>query len=99
VEQFIMIYRPPRPTFPGDATAEESSAVERHFEYLKSLHAQERLIIAGRTEDATMGIAVFLAKDEAEAQRIMADDPAVSVGVFKGEIKKYRVALLGRLPE
>jgi hypothetical protein len=41
-----------------------------------------------------MGIAVFEARDEAEARSILAADPAVTGGVFRGEIKPYRVSLM-----
>jgi uncharacterized protein len=91
---FLAIYRPPRPTFASDATGEESRIIGDHFEYLKELLAQGKLLIAGPCEDASMGIAVFEARDEEEAGRILARDPAVTGGVFRGEIKRYRVSLM-----
>lgn len=35
--QFLVIYRPPRPTFVDDITEEEGRIVGEHFEYLKRL--------------------------------------------------------------
>ena len=91
---FLGIYRPPRATFPGDATPEEERAIGAHFQYLKGLLAEGKLILAGPCEDASMGLAVFETEDEAEARAIVASDPAVTSKVFTCEIKPYRVSLL-----
>jgi len=94
VPHFLGIYRPPRPTFPGDATPEEERVIGAHFQYLKALLAEGKLILAGPCEDASMGLAVFETKDEAEARTIVSSDPAVTGKVFTCEIKPYRVSLL-----
>ena len=91
---FLGIYRPPRPTFGTDSTPEEDRVIGAHFEYLKKLLAEGKLILAGPCEDASMGIAVFETKDEEEARGIVAHDPAVTGGVFTCEMKPYRVSLL-----
>ena len=91
---YLIVYRPPRASFPDDATAAESAAVGEHFEYLKRLLAAGSLVMAGRTEDASMGLAVLRADSDAAAERVMADDPAVKAGVFAGELHRYRLALL-----
>jgi uncharacterized protein YciI len=91
---FLGIYRPPRPTFPGDATPEEERAIGAHFQYLKALLEEGRLILAGPCEDASMGLAVFETRDEAEARAIVASDPAVTSNAFTCEIKPYHVSLL-----
>jgi len=91
---FLGIYRPPRSTFPGDATPEEERAIGAHFQYLKGLLAEGKLILAGPCEDASMGLALFETKDEAEALAIVSADPAVTSKVFTCEIKAYRVSLL-----
>lgn len=91
---FLGIYRPPRPTFNDDATPEEERIIGTHFQYLKKLLADGKLILAGPCEDASMGLAVFETRDEAEARAIVAADPAVTGKVFTCEIKPYRVSLL-----
>jgi uncharacterized protein YciI len=91
---FLGIYRPPRPTFPGDATPEEELAIGAHFLYLKRLLAEGKLILAGPCEDASMGLAVFETANEEEARAIVAADPVVTSKVFTCEIKPYRVSLL-----
>ena len=67
---FLAIYRPPRPTFGTDATEEEQRVIGEHFQYLKRLMAEGKLLIAGPCEDASMGLAVFEARDEAEAKTL-----------------------------
>jgi uncharacterized protein YciI len=91
---FLLVYRPPRPTFIVDATEEEARVIDDHFQYLKTLLAQGKLIIAGPCEDGSMGLAVVECESEAEAQRILAADPALQGGVFTGESKPYRVSLM-----
>jgi len=91
---FLILYRPPRPTFGSDADEDENRLIGEHFQYLKRLLAQGKLLIAGPCEDASLGIAVLETADEAEANRILALDPAVAGGVFRCEIKPYRVSLM-----
>jgi uncharacterized protein YciI len=91
---FLVIYRPPRPTFAQDATDGEERVIGEHFVYLKRLLAEGKLLLAGPCEDASMGIAILETADEEEARGILARDPAVTGGVFTGEVKPYRVSLL-----
>ena len=90
---FLLIYRPPRPTFGKDATPEEEGVIGAHFQYLKSLLAKGTLLIAGPCEDASMGIAIVECEDEAAARKILVEDPAVVGRVFTCEVKPYRVSL------
>jgi len=90
---FLLIYRPPRPTFHSDATAEEERVIGSHFQYLKRLLAEGKLLLAGPCEDASMGLAVIECGSLDEARSILAADPAVQGKVFTGEIKLYRVSL------
>ncbi len=90
---FLILYRPPRPTFSQDATPEEDRIIGNHFQYLKRLLAEGKLLMAGPCEDASLGIAVFECANLEEARSILAADPAVQGKVFTGEIKPYRVSL------
>ena len=91
---FLGIYRPPRSTFAHDARPEEERIIGTHFQYLKKLLADGKLILAGPCEDASMGLAIFETANEEEARHIAANDPAVTGKVFTCEIKPYRVSLL-----
>ena len=77
-------------------TAEEQAIVGRHFAYLRDLTEKGVAILVGRiqTTDAdTLGIVVFHAASEAEAQEIMANDPAVKNGVMAAKLFPFRIAL------
>ena len=77
-------------------TADEAEVVGRHFEYLRRLTAQGRVLLAGRTlatEESAFGIVVFEADSEAEAQALVAADPAVHHGVMRARLWPFRVAL------
>ena len=39
-----------------------------------------------------MGLAVFLAEDEAAARALMQSDPAILEGVMRGELFPYKIA-------
>ena len=90
---FLVIYRPPRPTFNDDATADEERVIGIHFQYLKRLLAEGKLLMAGPCEDASMGLAVLECESQDEARSILAADPAIVGKIFTGEIKPYRVSL------
>ena len=83
-------------------TAEESAAVAAHFAYLTELKDRGTLMLAGRTltvDEHCFGLVIFEAASEADARRIMADDPAVQRGVMRAELHPYRIALMGRAPD
>lgn len=77
---------------------EEEEAVGTHFNYLKNLLAEGKLVLAGRTvnmpmTDRDMGIAILEADSEEEARTIMENDPAVVNGVMKAELFEFSLAL------
>ena len=90
---YLIKYKPPRPTFVDDDTEEESLIIEQHFEYLQKLLAEEVLFMAGRTDDAHLGIAVIQADNEQKARSIMENDPAVKNGIFSAELHLFHLAL------
>lgn len=90
------LYRivPARAGMPEAPTPEESAAVSAHFQYLVALHEQGVVRLAGRTqEEATFGIVIFHAADEAAALAVMKADPAVDRGVFVAELHPFATAL------
>lgn len=95
MNQWVYVLRPVRAELATRPTAEESAAVDRHFERLQSMLQQGRLVLAGRTlEDVPFGLVIFEAETEAEARAIMEGDPAVQAGVMSATLHPYRVALL-----
>ena len=86
----------PRLQVEANWTEADNKVVAEHFAYLKSLLAEGRLIIAGKTDglDAkTFGIAIFEADSPVVAERTMRDDPAVKNGIMTAELFPYSVAL------
>jgi len=79
------------------ATPEEDEIVGRHFAYLKDLTEKGIMILMGRTQnndESTFGIAIFEAKDETAARKIMENDPAVKNGVMTATLYPYKIALM-----
>jgi uncharacterized protein YciI len=92
---FLVILRPVRDEMPFDPTAEESRVVSAHYEYLVSLRDDGRLLVAGPSivEGDTIGIGVLDVKSRAEAEAIVAADPAITNGVMTAELRPMRIAV------
>lgn len=76
-------------------TDEDNRIVNEHFNYLKNLLSQNKLILAGRTtNEDKFGIVIFEAETNESAQDIMNNDPAVLNGIMTSELFPYRVALI-----
>lgn len=87
----------PRLLDEGNWTQTEEDIVSEHFLALQALEAKGRLILAGRTlnmDPDGMGLVIFRAKSEEEANRIMESDPAVAKGVMTARLFPYKVALI-----
>ncbi len=93
-ETFLLTFEPTRKGFPANATDEEKLIINNHFFYLKNLLDTGVLHFAGRTDEATpLGIAILITKTEQSAQNILNNDPAIVAKIFKGQVKKFRLAL------
>ena len=76
-------------------TEEEERVMVAHFEYLKKLSEDGRIILAGPCLDGAFGIVVFKASDVSEAKGIMEKDPSVRTGIMHAEIHPFHVSLPG----
>ncbi len=94
MNHYLIKYTPPRPTFGEDATEDESAIISEHFGYLQNLLAENTLVMAGRADDAHLGIAILKAESLEKANEIMQNDPAVSNNIFTGELHLFRLALM-----
>ena len=75
----------------------ENKIVEEHFDQLKSLLGEGKLVLAGRTLNADstgFGIVILEVESEEEARKLMNSDPAVREGIMTAELFPYRVALI-----
>ncbi|MGG1677073.1 YciI family protein [Neobacillus sp. NRS-1170] len=94
MEEFVYLIRPKRKDFIESMTHMEAKIMEEHFEYLKGLLAEEKLILAGPCLDGAFGICVFKSESWEDAETVMNNDPAVSNGVMSSELHEYRVSLI-----
>jgi uncharacterized protein YciI len=95
VPAWVYFIHPPREDFAATMTDEEEKVWEAHFARLQRLLAEGVLVLAGPTLGRTnTGIAIFEAPDEAAAQAIMADDPVISGGYARGELRPFVISLL-----
>jgi len=96
VKEYCCFLTPTRATFPGDAAESELALVAAHVEHLDRLVGEGLLVMAGRTqEDADpVGLVVFRARSDDEAERLMEEDPAVKGGVFRARVRRYAVAMM-----
>lgn len=87
--EFILVVRPPRPTFVEDSTPEEQAIIGEHFRYLKLNFEQGKVRFVGRTECGEFGIAVFSAASIEQAEEFATNDPAIKAGVFSKEVLPF----------
>jgi len=64
----------------------------QHGAYMKKLFEEGRLLAGGPMLDADGGLAIVRAASLEEAKAIFAIDPALTAGVFVGEIHAWRPA-------
>ena len=91
----IALLTPTRPGFHHAPTEAESTAWGAHFAYLESLIASGDVVVAGPTEDGSLGLVVFARADAAAAQAMIDADPAIACGVMTAEVKPWRMSLFG----
>jgi uncharacterized protein YciI len=95
VTEWIYFLHPPREDFAATMTAEEKAVWAEHFERLQGMLASGELILAGPTlGPVNTGLVVFEAPDEQAARLFMQEDPVVSGGYARGEVRPFRVSLL-----
>jgi uncharacterized protein YciI len=94
--QFLYTIHPTRDGFLETTTPDEYRIVDEHFHYLERLARKGVVLLAGRTlntDPSAFGIVIFEASSEADADRVMTEDPAVREGIFKATLFPYRIAL------
>jgi uncharacterized protein YciI len=93
---FLIRIQPVRSTFIHDATREEGKIMGDHFQYLKKLAAEGKVVLAGPSinGDKTFGLIVVETSSEAEARSIMENDPSYKAGIQKGEVLPFTISLL-----
>ena len=83
-----------RPGWPEDMTPAEEEIMAEHFEYLKKLVAEKRVVMAGPVWKPTFGLMILRVDSEAEARDIMRNEPSVSKGLHTYEMQPMILSLL-----
>jgi uncharacterized protein YciI len=93
---FLIRIQPVRPTFVHDATKEEGKVMGEHFEYLKKLTAEGKVVLAGPSinGEKTFGLIVVETNSEADARSIMENDPSYKAGIQRGEVLPFTISIL-----
>ena len=85
---FLVVMRPAR-----DGIESEQEMLEAHWDYLRRLHADGKLVVAGPswTDNDPFAVDIFDLRDRAEVEAIVAADPAVTSGPMRAEIRALRI--------
>ncbi len=75
-------------------TAAEQTLLGEHVAYLHKLVDDKLLLVAGPsvTDHDAIGIVIVQAPSADDAKRILNNDPSVKGGVFKGEVRPFRLS-------
>lgn len=90
---FAVIYRAGPTWRPGMPM--EKQDLRDHFYYLHALHKENRIIAAGPLGEEG-GLVLLFARDQAEADSVIAADPAVVAGLFAGDAKRFIPRFVGK---
>ena len=95
MSEWIYFIHPPREDFAATMTDEERAVWGVHFERFERMLAEGSIILVGPTlGSVNTGIAIFEARDEPTARRIMDEDPVIAGGFARGELRPFRVSLM-----
>lgn len=87
---YLVVYLP-GPGWIQGKSMQEQPLLKEHGRYMLRLYRQRVLQFAGRFGDNIGGAMVFVAKDDAEANAIVAADPAVSRGMFTHQLRAWEL--------
>lgn len=83
-----------RPGWPERMTADEERVMGEHFEYLKRLVGEKKVLMAGPVMEPVFGLIVLAVGSEQEARQVMDNEPSVVAGVHTYELHPMHVSLL-----
>lgn len=86
-ELFVFLYSKGAAWKPG--VPMEKQALRGHVDYMQRLADARNLFAGGRFMTSDGGMAIVTATSLEDARRMLADDPAVTGGVFVGEVQHW----------
>ena len=92
-QHFFFKLIPPRASFPGDITPEESALMAQHGAYCQQQFDAGNLLVYGpvMAPGGSFGMGILEVADEAEARHFGENDPSVIGGLNRFEIYPMRV--------
>ena len=93
---FALIYRPGPKWLPGKSFREQI-AIREHYAYVKGLF-DKGVVFSGGGVGSDHGLVLLYARDQAEADAILAGDPMIQAGSFAGEFRPHKPAFLSDKP-
>jgi uncharacterized protein len=97
MKYFFIKLIPPRPTFPMDMTEAERAIMQEHSIYWAKIMKEGKVVAYGPVMDpnGAFGIAVVELEDDAAAQSIAENDPAIiSMSGFRFELHQMPDAIV-----
>lgn len=92
-KQFMILLEGTREGWPENMTADEEAAMQKHFVYLRNLMYEGTMLMAGPAFGLG-GVVVLRVADEAEARRIMDNEPSVTAGVHTYKLYPFVASLM-----
>jgi uncharacterized protein YciI len=98
----FFVYRliSPRTTFPADITQEERATMQAHGKYWSDIREKDGSVVAlGPVADprGVYGLGILEVSDQAEAERLIAGDPAIKANLgFGSELHPMLTAQVRR---
>ncbi|NHJ05841.1 MAG: hypothetical protein EAX90_13525 [Candidatus Heimdallarchaeota archaeon] len=96
IKHFLGIIKPTREGFMTNPTEEENKVMQEHFEYLKKLLAEDKLVLAGPVlnEKNPFGLYIFQCESIEEAENLFENDPSIISGVQQiKEFEPFKLSL------
>jgi uncharacterized protein YndB with AHSA1/START domain/uncharacterized protein YciI len=91
---FIVQLHGTRDGWPNNTTPDEKRIMHDHFVYLQNLMYEGKMLLAGPCLDPVYGLVVLKVADEAEARRLMDNEPSVVNGVHTYTLHPFTASLL-----
>lgn len=83
-----------RAGWPEDMTPAEEEIMGEHFEYLKKLVVERRVVMAGPVWKPTFGMMILRVDSAEEALAILKEEPSVTKGLHNYEMQEMVLSLL-----
>ena len=94
VKEYFVRLLGSREGWPSDMTAEEQRIMSEHFEYLKDLVKEKKVLMAGPCFDPVFGLIILRVSSREEAVAIMDNEPSVKQGVHTYDLNEMKVSLM-----